>query len=100
MGKDFCTVAASAEPDAVACFVTDRLHLFSVLALARIEGGIDVDQLDRSRLHLLQHVQVISKHNPIHSEFSAPNTNVPLDSAASTCIVFFGPVERSRNVCE
>src|SRR5437016_3834562 len=88
--EDLGAIPPSAKSDAIARFIADGFHLRSALPLAGVERRIDVDQLDRSCLHLLQYAQVIPKHNPVHSCFSRTNTNVPLVSVAATCIVLFG----------
>jgi len=66
-GEYVGAVAVAAEADAVAGFVADGFHLRSELALASVEGGIDVDELDGVCVHGLQNVEVVPLHNTVHA---------------------------------
>jgi hypothetical protein len=70
--EDLCAIPPSAKSDAIARFIADGFHLHPALPPAGIEWRIDVNQLHRCCLQLLQYAQVIPKHNSIHSCFSRP----------------------------
>jgi hypothetical protein len=61
----FRSVTTSTEPFAIAVIVTNGSQAIPALDLPRVEGRIDVDEIDGSVWHFREHVEALSVDHPI-----------------------------------